>query len=138
MKISDYFSLMPAVFEIKQLMGMISNEADREELAMLDKDRLSTRSEIKEKVDRIVARQPVEIQDAYLGILRKKIAQDDEQYETEIQELKEQGAPQEVLEVKKQMHIFESDWSLSKQDAERMETELVAALSKSERDLLSF
>ncbi|VDM51309.1 unnamed protein product [Toxocara canis] len=92
MKISDYFSLMPAVFEIKQLMGMISNEADREELAMLDKDRLSTRSEIKEKVDRIVARQPVEIQDAYLGILRKKIAQDDEQYETEIQELKEQGS----------------------------------------------
>ncbi|VDK31529.1 unnamed protein product [Anisakis simplex] len=36
------------------------------------------------------------------------------------------------------MHIFELDWSLSKQDAERMEKELVAALGKSERDYLDF
>lgn len=48
------------------------------------------------------------------------------------------GASNEVLEVKKQMHMFESDWSLSKQDAEQMEKRLVAALSKSQRDLLDF
>uniref|UniRef100_A0A0M3IAG5 ING domain-containing protein n=1 Tax=Ascaris lumbricoides TaxID=6252 RepID=A0A0M3IAG5_ASCLU len=135
---TEYYSLLPAAYEIKQLMKMISDINDRKELAILAMDRLSTRSEIKQNVDKIIARQPIEVQDAYVNILRNKIINDNIQYENEMHTLKEKGASNEVLEVKKQMHMFESDWSLSKQDAEQMEKRLVAALSKSQRDLLDF
>uniref|UniRef100_A0A914ZK91 Uncharacterized protein n=2 Tax=Parascaris TaxID=6254 RepID=A0A914ZK91_PARUN len=133
---TECYSLLPAAFEIRQLMEMIPDINDRKELDELVKDRRSTRSEIKQNVDRIIARQPIEVQDAYVSILRNKIIHDNVQYENEMHTLKEKGASNEVLEVKKQMHMFEGDWSLSKQDAEQMEKRLVAALSKSQRDLL--
>lgn len=62
---TEYYSLLPAAYEIKQLMKMISDINDRKELAILAMDRLSTRSEIKQNVDKIIARQPIEVQVCY-------------------------------------------------------------------------
>ncbi|VDK57313.1 unnamed protein product [Anisakis simplex] len=103
---------------------MVTDYNVRWQLKMLDHDRNMPRNQIISKINEIVSKLPQNVQQVYKKLVDSEAAKKDAEYEVEMIVLQNRGAPQQILELVKQIHAIKMDMTLSRYQEDQKIREL--------------